>query len=407
MNSGKVMLGVSGGVDSSVAALLLKQSGADVAGLFMQNWDEDAGGAAQGRANVAGGTMPGATAAQGRANVAGGRKQGATECRAEEDRKDAVAVCGRLGIPFHARNFAREYWDGVFQHFIAEYRVGRTPNPDVLCNREIKFKTFLDEAHALGAERIATGHYARVECRDGRWRLLRGLDADKDQSYFLHQLGQEQLAATLFPIGHLPKSEVRRLAREAALPTHAKKDSTGICFIGERDFREFLSRYIPAQAGEIRSVDGQRVGEHAGVFFYTLGQREGLQIGGVRGRDAAPWYVVGKDIATNVLYVDQGHDNPWLQSQSLQSEIAHWIDGAPPAAAFECTAKTRYRQTDAACRVSARDDGGVDVAFDAPQRAVTPGQSVVFYRDEVCLGGAVIAATDAPAIDNSHAGRAA
>ena len=370
--NGKVMLGVSGGVDSSVAALLLKQAGVDVAGLFMQNWEDD----------------------------------GTGECRAEDDRKDAVAVCGRLGIPFHARNFAREYWDGVFQHFIAEYRAGRTPNPDVLCNREIKFKTFLEEAHALGADRIATGHYARVERSNGRWLLLRGLDEDKDQSYFLHQLGQEPLAVTLFPIGHLPKSEVRRLAREAALSTHAKKDSTGICFIGERDFREFLSRYIPMQSGEIRSVDDQRVGEHAGVYFYTLGQREGLQIGGVRGRNAAPWYVVGKDIATNILYVDQGHDSPWLQSQTLQSETAHWVAGTPPAATFDCTAKTRYRQTDAPCRVLVRNDGGVDVLFNAPQRAVTPGQSVVFYRDAVCLGGAVIASTDAPAIYNTHAGRA-
>jgi tRNA-specific 2-thiouridylase len=383
--SGKVMLGVSGGVDSSVAALLLKQAGVDVAGLFMQNWEDDE---AQGRASAAGGRTPGAA--------------GSGECRAEDDRKDAVAVCGRLGIPFHSRNFAREYWDGVFQHFIDEYRAGRTPNPDVLCNREIKFKTFLDEARALGADRIATGHYAQVEQRDGRWLLLRGFDADKDQSYFLHQLGQEQLAATLFPIGHLPKSEVRRLAREAALPTHAKKDSTGICFIGERDFREFLSRYIPAQAGETRSVDGQRVGEHAGVYYYTLGQREGLQIGGVRGRDAAPWYVVGKDIATNILYVDQGHDSPWLQSQALQSEVAHWVDGTPPAVTFTCTAKTRYRQTDAACRVTVRDDGSVAVAFEAPQRAVTPGQSVVFYRDAICLGGAVIATTDAPAIHDEH-----
>jgi len=381
----KVMLGVSGGVDSSVAALLLKQAGIEVAGLFMQNWEDDGSGAAQGSENVA-----------------GGRKPRATECRAEDDRKDAVAVCGRLGIPFHARNFAREYWDGVFQHFIDEYRVGRTPNPDVLCNREIKFKTFLTEAHVLGAERIATGHYAQVERRNGHWALLRGLDADKDQSYFLHQLGQEQLAATLFPIGHLPKSEVRRLAREAALPTHAKKDSTGICFIGERDFREFLGRYIPAQPGEIRSVDGQHVGEHAGVFFYTLGQREGLQIGGVRGRDGAPWYVVGKDIVTNVLYVDQGHDSAWLLSQSLRSEAAHWVAGAPPAATFDCTAKTRYRQTDAVCRVSVLDNGSVDVVFEAPQRAVTPGQSVVFYRDDACLGGAVIASTDAPAIGDER-----
>ncbi len=364
MNAGKVMLGVSGGVDSSVAALLLRQSGADVAGLFMQNWEDD----------------------------------GTGDCRAEDDRKDAVAVCGKLGIPFHVRNFAREYWDGVFQHFIAEYRAGRTPNPDVLCNREIKFKTFLGEARALGAERIATGHYAQVAQHEGRWALLRAADADKDQSYFLHQLGQEQLSATLFPIGHLPKSEVRRLAREAALPTHAKKDSTGICFIGERDFREFLGRYIPAQPGDIRTPEGVRVGEHGGVWYYTLGQREGLQIGGVRGRDAAPWYVVGKDIVANVLYVDQGHDSRWLLSRSLRTEIAHWIDGAPPATSFECSVKTRYRQQDAACSVNVRDDGTLDVAFETSQRAVTPGQSAVLYRDAVCLGGAVIAATDAPTV---------
>jgi tRNA-specific 2-thiouridylase len=362
MSLERVMLGVSGGVDSAVAALLLKQSGLDIAGLFMQNWEDDGSGT----------------------------------CRAEEDRKDAVAVCGRLGIPFHARNFATEYWNEVFQHFVAEYRVGRTPNPDVLCNREIKFKTFLDEARALGASRIATGHYAQIDRHGGRWRLLRGADAGKDQSYFLHQLGQEQLAATLFPIGHLPKDDVRRLAREAALPVHAKIDSTGICFIGERDFRSFLGQYIPAQAGEIRSVDGQRLGRHDGVFHYTLGQREGLEIGGVRGRDAAPWYVVDKDIVRNILFVDQGHDSPWLLSRSLTSETAHWVDGAPAEGRFQCTAKTRYRQVDAACTVEVLDDGCVRVTFDAPQRAVTPGQSVVFYRDEVCLGGAVIAQTDAP-----------
>ena len=263
------MVGVSGGVDSSVAALLLARSNQPVAGLFMQNWEED---------------------------------DRFGPCRAAEDRKDAVAVCALLGIPFHARNFAREYWDQVFEHFLAEYRVGRTPNPDVLCNREIKFKTFLDTARELGAGRIATGHYARNDCQDGQWRLLRGLDDSKDQSYFLYALGQEQLAATLFPIGGLPKSDVRTIAREAGLATHAKKDSTGICFIGERDIREFLGRYIPAQVGEIRTPDGSRVGEHQGAWYYTLGQRGGLGIGGRRDSSGEPWYVVGKDVGQNILY---------------------------------------------------------------------------------------------------------
>ena len=358
----RIIVGVSGGVDSSVAALLLQRQGEAIAGLFMQNWDEDGSG----------------------------------DCRAEDDRRDALAVCGRLGIPFHARNFAKEYWLGVFEHFLAEYRAGRTPNPDVLCNREIKFKTFLDEARALGAEKIATGHYAQVARRNDTWTLLRGADQDKDQSYFLHQLGQEQLAATLFPIGHLPKREVRRLAAEAGLPTAQKKDSTGICFIGERDFREFLGQYLPARSGEIRTVEGLTVGQHEGVFYYTLGQREGLHIGGVKGRPAAPWFVVGKDVNSNRLYVDQGGDSPWLRSRRLESEIAHWIAGKPPAGEFVCTAKTRYRQADEACRVRLREDGGVDVDFASPQRAVTPGQSVVFYDGEECLGGAVIASTDAP-----------
>jgi len=358
----RVIVGVSGGVDSSVAALLLKQQGESIAGLFMQNWDDDGSG----------------------------------DCRAEDDRRDALGVCGRLGIAFHARNFASEYLAGVFEHFLAEYRAGRTPNPDVLCNREIKFKTFLAEARALGAEKIATGHYAQVAFRDGAWRLLRAADSDKDQSYFLHQLGQEQLSATLFPIGHLPKREVRRIAQDAGLPTAQKKDSTGICFIGERDFREFLGRYIPAKPGDIRSVDGQKVGEHAGVFYYTLGQREGLFIGGIKGRTTAPWFVVGKDIADNVLYVDQGSDSQWLQSNCLRSEPAHWIAGAPPSASFRCSAKHRYRQRDEACEVQVRDDGTLDVRFDAPQRAVTPGQSVVFYRDDECLGGAVIESSDVP-----------
>ena len=357
----KVMLGISGGVDSSVAALLLQQAGHQVEGLFMQNWEEDDRGG---------------------------------PCTSDADRKDAVAVCGRLGIPFHARNFAAEYWDGVFEHFLAEYRAGRTPNPDVLCNREIKFKTFLDEARALGADKIATGHYARVDRIDGRYRLLRARDANKDQSYFLHALGQQALAATLFPLGSIEKSEVRELARRAALPTHAKKDSTGICFIGERDFRQFLSQYIPARPGEMRTPEGTLIGEHQGVMYYTLGQRNGLGIGGRQGASGEAWFVVGKDVPANVLYVAQGGENHWLQSRRLRTEPVHWIAGAAPAEAFRCTARTRYRQADQDCEVSV-GEGGVEVRFDDPQRAVTPGQSVVFYAGEVCLGGAVIRSTDA------------
>ena len=357
----KVMLGISGGVDSSVAALLLQQAGHEVEGLFMQNWEED---------------------------------DRSGPCTTDADRKDAVAVCGRLGIPFHTRNFATEYWDGVFEHFLAEYRAGRTPNPDVLCNREIKFKTFLDEARALGAEKIATGHYARVDARDGRYRLLRATDAAKDQTYFLHALGQQQLAATLFPVGEIEKSRVREMAREAALPTHAKKDSTGICFIGERDFRQFLTQYIPARPGEMRSPDGRLIGEHQGVMYYTLGQRNGLGIGGRQNAGGEPWYVVGKDVAANVLFVAQGGENEWLHSQQLVAESPTWVAGTPPAEEFRCTAKTRYRQHDQACVVSVRHDH-LEVHFDDPQRAVTPGQSVVFYADEECLGGAVISATDA------------
>ncbi|WP_049622833.1 tRNA 2-thiouridine(34) synthase MnmA [Frateuria defendens] len=358
----KVMLGMSGGVDSSVAALLLQQAGHEVEGLFMQNWEED---------------------------------ERTGPCTADADRKDAVAVCGRLGIPFHARNFAAEYWDGVFEHFLAEYRAGRTPNPDVLCNREIKFKTFLDEARALGAEKIATGHYARVDFRDGQYRLLRAVDQAKDQTYFLHALGQAQLAATLFPVGEIEKARVREMARAAALPTHAKKDSTGICFIGERDFRAFLGQYIPARPGEMRTPEGVRIGEHQGAMYYTLGQRNGLGIGGRAGVGGAPWYVVGKDVAANVLYVAQGGENRWLYSRRLRSEAPSWVAGGPPAAQFRCTAKTRYRQHDQACTVNVLGDG-LEVMFDVPQRAVTPGQSLVLYDGEACLGGAVIAATDAP-----------
>jgi tRNA-specific 2-thiouridylase len=364
MSAARIVVGVSGGVDSSVAALLLRDAGFEVTGLFMQNWADDGSG----------------------------------DCRAEDDRRDAVAVCGTLGLPIRFRDFSREYWDGVFQHFLSEYAAGRTPNPDVLCNREIKFKHFLDAAYELGAEAIATGHYARVDCVDGQYRLLRAKDRGKDQSYFLHQLGQQQLAATRFPLGDLHKDEVRRIASEQQLPTAAKKDSTGICFIGERDFREFLGRYLPARTGEIRDPGGNRVGEHQGVFYYTLGQREGLHIGGLRGRAQAPWFVVGKDVERNLLYVDQGHDSPWLQSRSLRSEAMHWIAGQPPAKRVSCTAQTRYRQADEACQVEVHDDGTVSVQFARPQRAVTPGQSLVLYDGDACLGGAVILNTDAPVI---------
>jgi len=358
----KVMLGISGGVDSSVAALLLQQAGHEVEGLFMQNWEED---------------------------------DRSGPCTTDADRKDAVAVCGRLGIPFHARNFAAAYWDGVFEHFLAEYRAGRTPNPDVLCNREIKFKTFLDEARSLGAEKIATGHYARVDCSNGAYRLLRAVDTAKDQTYFLHALGQQQLAATLFPVGEIEKPRVREMAREASLPTHAKKDSTGICFIGERDFRSFLAQYIPARPGEMRTPAGELIGEHQGVMYYTLGQRNGLGIGGRHGASGEAWYVVGKDVAANVLYIAQGGENDWLYSRRLQTEAPTWVAGVAPAAQFRCTAKTRYRQIDQPCTVEVHENG-LEVRFDDPQRAVTPGQSVVFYDGEVCLGGAIIAATDAP-----------
>ncbi|HST46184.1 MAG TPA: tRNA 2-thiouridine(34) synthase MnmA [Luteimonas sp.] len=361
MTAVDTVVGMSGGVDSSVAALLLQQHGHRLAGLFMQNWAEDDSG----------------------------------DCRADDDRRDAVAVCGRLGIPVHFRDFSREYWADVFTHFIDEYAAGRTPNPDVLCNREIKFKHFLDAARALGAARIATGHYARIDSRDGGWRLLRSLDRGKDQSYFLHQLGQAQLASTLFPLGTLHKSDVRARARAGGLPTAAKKDSTGICFVGERDFRTFLARYLPARPGEIRTPDGRCIGEHAGVFYFTLGQREGLQLGGMRGFDAAPWYVAGKDVGTNVLTVVQGRDHALLFSSRLWTGPMHWISGVPGPPDFRCTAQTRYRQQEEPCEVSVDDSGRLQVRFDRPQRAVTPGQSLVLYDGECCLGGAVIERTDA------------
>lgn len=354
-NGRRIVVGVSGGVDSSVAALLLRDAGHEVAGLFMQNWADDGSG----------------------------------ECRAEDDRRDAVAVCGALGIPIRFRDFSKEYWDGVFRHFLDEYAAGRTPNPDVLCNREIKFKHFLDAARELGADAIATGHYARVD-HDGRsFRLLRAIDRSKDQSYFLHQLGQVQLAATHFPLGGLHKSEIRRIAAEHGLRTAEKKDSTGICFIGERRFSDFLKQYLPAQPGNIETVDGEVIGRHHGLMYHTIGQRQGLGIGGLKDASDEPWYVLSKDLQRNVLVVGQGNDHPWLFSRALLASEIYWVNPIDLSTPLKLTAKVRYRQSDQACTLEKTAEG-YRAVFEAPQRAVTPGQSVVFYDGDICLGGGVI-----------------
>jgi tRNA-specific 2-thiouridylase len=308
-------------------------------------------------------------------------------CTAAQDVQDARKVCDDLGLPLHVVSFADEYRDRVFRHFLDELAAGRTPNPDVACNREIKFGVCFEHARRLGAEYFATGHYAR---RHGA-ELLRGVDAGKDQTYFLHTVPGAMLARTLFPIGHLNKADVRRIAHERALPVHDKRDSTGICFIGERPFAEFLAAYLPAGSGPIETMDGRVVGEHRGLMYYTLGQREGLLLGGVRGAAEAPWYVVRKDLARNVLVVTQRHDDPGLMSLEFETEPAHWIGGGPPAEGFSCTVRTRHRQHDQACTVGIGDDGGCRVATEQPQRAVTPGQSAVFYDGEACLGGGVIA----------------
>lgn len=346
----RVVVGMSGGVDSSVAALLLKRQGYDVVGLFMRNWEDD------------------------------------EECPARQDFLDVLAVADVIGIEVEAVNFAREYKERVFSYFLQEYQAGRTPNPDVLCNSEIKFKAFLEHALSLGASRIATGHYASVRQRDGLFELVKARDAAKDQTYFLYRLNQAQLARTLFPLGGLLKSEVRAIAREAGLPTHAKKDSTGICFIGERNFREFLARYLPRQPGDMETPDGRCVGRHEGLMYYTIGQRQGLGIGG----PGAPWYVAGKDLARNVLIVVQGHDHPLLLRDRLEACALSWIAGTPPDPIHAYGAKTRYRQADAPCHIEHLADDRLRLRFASPQWAVTPGQSVVLYRDEVCLGGGII-----------------
>lgn len=352
----KVIVGMSGGVDSSVSALLLLQQGYQVEGLFMKNWDED---------------------------------DGSEYCTAKEDLSDAEKVCNTLGIHLHTANFAAEYWDKVFEYFLEEYRAGRTPNPDILCNKEIKFKIFLEYAELLGANYIATGHYVRKVESNGHTLLRKGLDNNKDQSYFLHAVEEQALAKTLFPIGELEKPEVRRLAEQHNLITHDKKDSTGICFIGERRFKDFLEQYIPAQPGPMTSPDGTLLGQHQGLMFYTLGQREGLGIGGVKAADEAPWYVVAKNLDTNTLVVGQGNDHPLLFSSELKVTQLHWINADPETREFTSSAKIRYRQGDQSCFVRLNEDG-CTLSFDEPQRAATPGQSVVFYDNDICLGGGVI-----------------
>uniref|UniRef100_UPI00333FD2B4 tRNA 2-thiouridine(34) synthase MnmA n=1 Tax=Castellaniella defragrans TaxID=75697 RepID=UPI00333FD2B4 len=360
----RVVVGMSGGVDSSVSAWLLKQQGFEVIGLFMKNWEDD---------------------------------DGTEYCSARQDWLDAASVADVVGVDIEAVNFAAEYKDRVFAEFLREYSAGRTPNPDVLCNAEIKFKAFLDHAMTLGADYIATGHYARVRRIESpagvRSQLLKAVDASKDQSYFLHRLNQDQLARTLFPLGEIRKTEVRRIAHELGLPNAAKKDSTGICFIGERPFREFLNRYLPTRPGPILSAEGRELGRHQGLAFYTLGQRKGLGIGGVRGRQRADgtadaWYVARKDLENNVLYVVQGHDHPWLMTRTLRAGDTSWVAGEAPAPGRHA-AKTRYRQADALC-VLRPEEGGFSLAFDEHQWAVTPGQSAVLYDGEVCLGGGVI-----------------
>jgi tRNA-specific 2-thiouridylase len=349
----RVVVGMSGGVDSSVAALLLKQQGYEVIGIFMKNWDDtdDTG-----------------------------------FCTATEDYNDVIRVCNQIGIPYYGVNFEKQYWDKVFTYFLEEYKAGRTPNPDVMCNKEIKFKAFLEHAVNLGADYLATGHYAQVEYRDGEYKMLRGKDENKDQTYFLNQLNQEQLSKVMFPIGNLDKPRVREIAKEANLATATKKDSTGICFIGERNFKEFLGQYLPAQPGNMETMDGEVKGKHEGLMYHTIGQRHGLGIGG----SGEPWFAIGKDLKRNILYVGQGFHHEKLYSESIIADNVSWVSNREKPGEFTCTAKFRYRQEDHKVTVQLMDDHKVKVIFDEPIRAVTPGQAVVFYNGDECLGGGTI-----------------
>ncbi|OIQ93404.1 tRNA-specific 2-thiouridylase MnmA [mine drainage metagenome] len=370
----RVVVGLSGGVDSSVSAWLLKQQGYEVIGLFMKNWEDDDDG---------------------------------EYCSSRQDWLDAASVADVIGIDIEAVNFAAEYKERVFAEFLREYAAGRTPNPDVLCNAEIKFKAFLDHAMRLGAQKIATGHYARVRETPSGFELLRGLDPAKDQSYFLHRLNQAQLSRTLFPVGELHKTVVRRIAADIGLPNARKKDSTGICFIGERPFREFLNRYLPTKPGPMKTPEGRIIGEHVGLAFYTLGQRKGIGLGGSKDGSGEPWFVARKDMASNTLFVAQGHDHPWLLSRSLLAADAAWVAGHAPQGAethgAALSAKTRYRQADHACRIGESGASGFTLEFDTPQWAATPGQSAVLYAGEICLGGGVIDAVGAAAEDGFSA----
>lgn len=358
MSKPYIITGMSGGVDSSVAAKILLEQGFRVEGLFMKNWQET---------------------------------DDVAYCTAKEDLEDALHVCDELEIPLHQVNFSKQYWDRVFIHFLEEYKMGRTPNPDIICNQEIKFKAFLDYAIKLGADKIATGHYAKIDFTGTTYRLLQGTDTNKDQSYFLYRLGQHELSKSLFPLGTFDKSDVRKIAMASGFTNHEKKDSTGICFIGERRFRDFLAQYLPAKPGKILDTDGNIIGQHQGAMYYTIGQRQGLGIGGRRNTNESAWYVITKDVRQNTLTVAQGHNHTMLLKSSLIANQLHWISGIKPEIPFRCAAKIRYRQKQQQCKIETMDyDDRCTVKFDTPQRAITEGQSIVFYSEEICLGGGII-----------------